>query len=551
MHRDYTAISKAYAEDVIGDGIPACRQIKQACQRFLNDLESDTWAYDAAKAHKACAFIELLPHVKGELARKRQTLILEPWQVFIICNLFGFVDADGLRKYREAFILVPRKNGKSTLASGIALYMAFMDGEMGAEVWIGANSMDQADAVFVPAKKMAEQPMFVAAFGVEVMAQSVTQASTGNFVRPMIGKPRDGTNPHCGILDESHEAADATAYDAMQTGMGSRTQPLLVTITTAGVNLAGPCFLQQRYAESVLAGDADNPRLFAMIFTIDQGDSWQDFECWKKANPNLGISVSETYLKDQHTVALQRPEKASMAQTKHLNKWVSSREAWLNMADWSNSADASLALEDFHGCTATLGLDLATKTDVAALVARVTTPEGKVALFPYLFLPEGALTRSKSAESYRAWSDRGDLILTDGEATDFGVIEDKVRELCSRLEVQQIGCDQWQAQQMMQNLMADGLPVIQCGANTKTFAPAMLEFEALLVDGHLIHPDNHAFNWMAGNVVAKADARGNLYPRKPDGQNHLKIDGIVAALMAEAVAQTLVEAVSDPFIDVW
>lgn len=549
--RDYTEIATSYAKNVLDGTIPACRQVQQACQRFLTDLAGDAWVYDADKAHFACGFIELLPHIKGELARKRKTLVLEPWQVFIIANLFGLVDARGLRKYREAFLLIPRKNGKSTLAAGIALFMAFMDGEAGAEVWIGANSMDQADAVFVPAKKMAELPALKEAAGLTVWAKSVEQPHSGSKLASQIGKPKDGTNPHCAILDEQHEAADATAYDAMKTGMGSRSQPLLLTITTAGVNLAGPCFLQQRYAEAVLNGDAENDRLFALIYTIDQDDDWRDFECWQKANPNFDVSVSESYLRAQHKEALSRPEKQAMARTKHCNEWVSSRSAWLNQADWARAGDDELLLEDCAGRPAWLGLDLATKTDIAALTARVALEDGRVALFPFLFLPDGALTRSKNAESYRLWADKGDLIMTDGEATDFSLIEDRIRHLCRVLEVKQIGFDPWQAHQLSQNLMADGLPVVECSANTKTFSPAMREFEAYLLDGTLVHPNNAAFNWMAGNVVAKADPRNNLYPRKPDGQPHLKIDGIVAALMAEAVAQNEPEPSGPPVVHCW
>jgi phage terminase large subunit-like protein len=551
VSRDFTAIAKRYARQVITGKIPACRQIIQACERFERDLKSKDWKYDKAKAHRACVIIELLPHSKGELARKRQLMVLEPWQVFVVINLFGFVDTDGLRKYREAFLLMTRKTGKSQLAACIAIVMGFCDGEVGAEVWIGANSMDQAKAVFVPCQKMAATPAFVEAFGIEVRASSIMQEASGNFIQPMIGKPKDGSNPHCAILDEAHEADSSMAYDAMKTGMGARAQPLLVTITTAGVNLAGPCYAQQRYAEAVLAQDVDNPRLFAMIFTIDPEDDWRDFDCWKKANPNLGVSIFEEGLKATYLEALHRPEKASIAQTKHLNRWVSSRSAWINMNDWANAADPDLDIESLKSCTATLGLDLATKSDIAAVVARVIMEDGRVALFPFLFLPESALERSANAETYRQWRAQGHLIITDGNATDFGEIEDKVRWLCDHLNVEHVGFDQWQAESTAQRLQEDGISVIKCIANVRTFSPAMVDFEANLRVGLYVHPDNPAFNWMAANIVSKPDARGNLYPRKPDGQDQLKIDAIIAALMAEAVSMSLIEPAEEPFVAFW
>jgi phage terminase large subunit-like protein len=426
--------------------------------------------------------------------------------------------------------------------------MAFADGEVGAEVWIGANSMDQAKAVFTPAQKMASIPEFIEATGVEVRAMSVVQESTGNFVQPMIGKPKDGTNPHCAILDEAHEADSSVAYDAMKTGMGARSQPLLITITTAGVNLAGPCKLQQSYAESVLAGQVDNPRLFAAIWTIDQKDDWKDFECWKKANPNLGVSIFEQNLQAAYTEALQRPEKAAMAQTKHLNRWVSSRSAWLNMVDWSKAADTTLDLSKLAKRPATIGTDLATKSDLAVVTARVELEDGRIALFPFCFLPEGALTRAKNSESYQQWREKGHLIVTEGEATDFSEIKAKLLELNSQLAVRMNAFDGWQAQQMMQELMAEGLPVTEVRANVQNFSTPMRDFEAMLLRGELVHPDNLCMNWMAGNVVAKEDARGNLYPRKPDNQPHLKIDGIVTALMAEAVAQEPEPEDNEPFV---
>lgn len=534
MPPSFTDRALTYARSVDDGRIPACRQLKLAARRFLADLDAGVWTYDASKVERVCSFGELLPHTKAKWAANGELIRLEPWQIFILANIFGFVDDAGNRRFRQAFLLIPRKNGKSTVAAIIALYLAFADGEAGAEVYCGATTQKQAFEVFTPAKLMASRASgFARELGVTIGAQHLATADN-SFFRPVIGKPGDGSSPHGWICDEYHEADDSSQLDTAITGMGAREQPLLLVITTAGTNTAGPCRELQQHAEAVLEGQLDEARLFAAIWTIDAADDWRDFEVWRKANPNLGVSVSEEYLRERHREALDRPAKASINLTKHCNVWKSSASAWLNMADWAGVGDAP-ALDTLAGRRAWLGLDLATKTDVCALVALVELPDGRHGYYPFLFLPELAVDASKNAAAYADWASTGELIVTEGQASDFQAVLDKVFELAQHLDVRAVAYDPWQAHYVGQLIAATGISSVEFPMKTETLSPPSIEFEADLLTRKLCHPNNRAFNWMAGNVVVREDPRGNIYPKKPANQDHLKIDGIAAAIMARGL----------------
>jgi len=546
----FTRIAISYAEGVTAGSILACQQITQSCQLFLNDIDGDEWEFKPKAIERVCKFIELLPHSKGQWASKRETIRLEPWQVWVLAGIFGFVDpTTQYRKVTEALLLIPRKNGKSTFAAGIATYMAFLDNEAGAEVWIGANSKDQADACFEPARQMVlRSPQFMEAAGIEVHAKSVFSPGTGSFIRSMIGKPGDGSNPHCAILDEAHENDSSEQYDTMKTGMGSRTQPLLLTITTAGFNVAGPCRQLQVDAELVLAGIVSNPSLFTAIFTIDKEDDWTDFEVWKKANPNFGVSIQENYLRNQYEDALNKPAKKAALLTKHLNVWENSTSGWLDMRAWS-ACRSDKTLADLAGLPAFAAYDVSTQTDISALVLCVmdgVTPY----FFPFFFLPEGAVQGSKNADAYRGWSSSGHIVLTPGNATDFSSIKEQFAKLVSQFHIKGVAYDPWQGHQFAQEIQDQypNIDVRKFAQNIGNYNPVMLEFEALVADNKLRHSDNPCMNWMAGNVSIRANSANHLFPNKPDKQHHLKIDGIVAALMAYAMKMNEPELVT-PGID--
>lgn len=531
----YADRATRFARGVAAGKILAPDTVRQACRLHLGWLAEKKWVFDKAKANKAAYIIEHFRHVKGDWASRGECIRLEDWQVFLVCSLFGWVDGAGRRRFRQAYVKLPRKNAKSTLAAAIGLVLAFTEGEAGAEVYAGATSEKQAWEVFGPASQMARGD-FAEAFDLKVAARSIFSADMSRFA-PIIGKPGDGASPHGAIIDEYHEHATPEQFNTMVTGMGARSQPLALVITTAGDNTAGPCFQLEKHALSVLAGDVQDDRIFALIYGIDRGDDWRDFRVWRKANPNLGVSLDEDFLRDRYQESLVRPELQGVNLTKHLNVWVTARDAWLNRAKWDACGDAGLVDEDFAGCAATIGGDLASKIDIAALVARVVAADGRVIRFPRFYIPEAQLgPGSQNAAAYSGWVASGHLVATPGDAIDFEFIEMDLRRWMALFRVTSIGFDPWQSADISQRLLRDGAPVVDYGMNPRNLAAPMVQVEAAVEVGAFLHPANPCFDWMASNVTAREDARGNKYPRKPDGQAHLKIDGMMAALMAEGLA---------------
>jgi phage terminase large subunit-like protein len=334
-----------YAKLVVAGKIPASKWVRLACKRHLDDLQRSKqrnfqYRFDPAKAERPCRFVEALPHTKGKWASAGETITLGPWQCFIICVLFGWlVKSTGKYRFREAYIKVPRKNGKSILGSSIGLFKFAADGEFGAEVYSGATTEKQAWEVFRPARLMVERTQALQkAFGITVNAKSLTILSNGSKFEPLIGKPGDGASPSCAIVDEYHEHPDDTLYDTMKTGMGARENPLLLVITTAGSDRSGPCYSLEKDVEKVLEGTLQNDRLFGIMYGIDQKDDWKSEAALIKANPNYGVSVFSDFLLDAQRDAINNARKQNVFKTKHLDEWVNAGIPGFNMAKWDDLA---------------------------------------------------------------------------------------------------------------------------------------------------------------------------------------------------------------------
>ncbi len=545
MANPHTNKANAYARDVVKGRKPAGKMVVQACQRHLDDLETakknpkSAYYFDREAGNRACSFLSLLPHVKGRWAAKRENVVLEPWQCFIIANIFGWKRRkDGLRRYREAYIEVPRKSGKSFLAAGVGLYCFLADGEYGAEVYAGATSERQAWEVFRPARQMAQRTKEMTDhFGIDVNAKSLVRPFDGARFEPLIGNPGDGASPSCAIIDEFHEHQNPNLYDTMITGMGAREQALCFIITTAGSNIGGPCHEKRTEAIKMLDGVEDDDRLFAAIYSIDSEDEWCTKEGMAKANPNLGVSISEDFLEAQVAAALRSPTKQAAVKTKHFNCWVGARDAWLNMEVWHAAADPSLKMEDFKDCPAVLAIDLATKIDLAAMSLMFHKEIGGKTHyfnFPIFYLPEEGLSAAKNAQRYIGWAKSGVINLIEGEEVDFNRIQADVIALCGEYQIDEVAYDPWQATMLAQNLAEEGITVVELRNTVGNMSPAMKEVEAALMSGRFHHDGNPCLTWCASNVTAKMDAKDNIFPRKEVQDN--KIDGMVAAIMAMARA---------------
>lgn len=547
-----------YARAVVAGKVLACRWIKLLCQKHLDDLElqaEDSYPYkfEPAKAEKVAKFLQLLPHTKGKWAGKRELIKLEPWQLFSVCVPFGWLrKKDGTRRYRTLLVFVPRKNGKSIIGGGLGVYMFTADGEFGAEVYSGATTEKQAWEVFRPAKQMIERtPELREHFGVEVNASNMARLEDGSRFEPVIGKPGDGSSPSCAIVDEYHEHQDSTLFDTMETGMGAREQPVMLVITTAGSSIGGPCHQLVRDSERMLEGVIDRPDLWPALFTIDQGDDWTSEEALRKANPNFGISISEDFLLARQRDAMQSATRQATFRTKHLNEWVGAKNAWLNMLRWKE-APARKSLQELEGRPCYLGLDLASKIDIAGnlLVFPPVDGDPQWHVHGRYYLPEARVIEELDSNTarYREFDALGLLTLTDGEVIEFEVIKEDLREFAGRFDLQAVAYDPWQATQLAQEMELEGLPMVEVRQTVQNISEPMKEVEALVLQRKLAHGDCPVLTWMASNVVAKLDVKDNIYPNKERPEN--KIDGMVGLIMAisRAIAQGPQTNVND-FLD--
>ncbi|MGB1215880.1 MAG: terminase large subunit [Pikeienuella sp.] len=536
----YIEAARKYAEDVVSGVIPACRYVQQACQRQLDDLASPPAGYqfDAEKAERVCAFVELCPHVKGELARRGETIRLEPWQVFILTTVFGWVDERGNRRFRSVYIEVPRGNGKSALSSPLGLYMLAADGEEGSEVYSAATTRDQARIVFRVAQAMVRKmPGLQKSLGVKVPAQAITQERTNSTFQALSadGHTLDGLNVHMAIVDELHAHKTPDVYEVLETGLGKRPQSMLWAITTAGFNKHGVCFKVRDFAAKVLAGTASGEMAtatFGIIYTIDEGDDPFTEESLIKANPNYGISVDPSHVLQMASKAKQSAQDRTNYLTKHLDVWVDANHALFDTDHWRRCEDKTLDEVDFEQDESVIALDLASKIDIAAklnVYKRQVNGKDHYYAFPAFFLPRAAIEEDRHP-MYRGWEMQGDLTCTPGETIDFGVIEDEIRLEVPGRNISAVVADPWQAQHMISNLQRDNFPADEFRQTVANMSEATKTLDALMREGRVHHPGNAVMNWMVGNVVGHFDVKDNVYPRKELPGN--KIDGAVALIMA-------------------
>jgi phage terminase large subunit-like protein len=544
-HASYVDTARLYARQVAAGEIAACHWVQRACQRQLDDLSrfkgraspyrfnpklKDKLGRSFYPADNLCAFIERLPHVKGPLAG--QTIALEPWQTFILTTVFGWIKPDGKRRFRRSYIEVPRGNAKSTLSSAVGLYMLAADREGGAEIYSLATTRDQARIVFGDAQAMARASAgFRQRFGVSVGAHNLHVLNTGAKFEALSaeGSTLDGLNIHFGCVDELHAHKTRTVYDVVETGIGKRDNSLLWVITTAGSNRAGICYEVRTYNTKVLDGHLADESQFGIIYGLDDGDDWTSEQALRKANPNWAVSVRPEVVAGLQYKALQMPAATNNFKTKHLNDWVNADTAWMDMRAWERCKCETLRWEDFEGEPCYIGLDLATKTDIAALVAVFPRPEGRFAVLGRFYLPEDSVYEGRNSQ-YSGWAQSQRLVATSGAVTDFDVIEADLLDLQSRFNVRQVAFDPWQATQLASHMLERGLPMVEMRATVSNFSEPMKMLEALVLKGALEHDGDPVLGWMMSNVVAHLDAKENIYPRKERAEN--KIDGVVALIMA-------------------
>lgn len=528
-----------------------------ACQRHLDDLSRSRskafeYKYDPARAGRVCGWMERFPHVKGKWARGWTPIHLEPWELFIVCSIFGWVHKKtGLRRFTEADVLVPRKNGKTVLAALIALRMFVADAEPGSEVYCGASDKKQAKEVFTPAARMAKRAQgFKEYHGITFAKESMYVAEDGSKFEIVIGNPGDGASQHCWVLDEYHEHATDDQYQTARTGAMSREQPLLLVISTAGFDIESPCLELQRNLEKVLSGDIVDDRLFGIIYTVDDPDRvvevdgkkvpyWSTVEALRECNPNFGISVLEDRIVPDLRRAMQRPNLQNAFKVKHENIWTNAREAWMDMVKWKACADPSLAIDDFIHEPCYEGFDLGARIDLTSrckIFVRWVGDQRHYFIFGRHYVP---LDRAHDGDhqQYERWLMESDklepahrfFIGHRGPEIQLAFVQREVGEEVDRFNYVRLGFDPHQALQMQQELKLrlgqdsqGNDKVTDIPQTWKYLDPAMKEVEAAVLSGRLHHNGDPVLRWAISNVVVKPDANENIFPRKEN--NASKID---------------------------
>lgn len=487
--------------------------------------------FDAASAARAVGFFaDVLRHTKGEWAGGR--FILAPWQERIVRDVFGWKRPDGTRRYRRVYIEVPRKNGKSTLAAGLALYLLYADQEAGAEVYSAAADRDQAGIVFEQAKAMAElEPELVAVS--EIYRRSIMVPSTGSSYRVLSADvpTKHGLNAHGVLFDELHAQPTRDLWDVLTTSTGARRQPLVVAITTAGFDRQSVCWEVHEYARQVRDGIIADPSFLPVIYAAEPGDGWTAEATWRKANPGLGITVKLEYLRDECRRAIESPAYQNTFRRFHLSEWTEQQDRWIDLGVWAENG-ATIAEAELAGRRCFAGLDLSSTTDLSALVLLFPLDDGRYATLCRFWLPSANLGEriQRDRVPYDAWARDGFLELTGGNVVDYDVIRARVNELARRFEIRELAIDRWNATQLSTQLAGDGLMVVPFGQGFASMAAPTKEFMNLLLGRRLLHGGQPVLTWMAANVAVQQDAAGNLKPDK--AKSTARIDGIVAVVMA-------------------
>ncbi|WP_204578183.1 terminase large subunit [Citrobacter cronae] len=538
-----------YARDVVGGKILACQLTVLACQRHLDDLErakDPAWPYrfDKNKAERFLRFAQKMPHTAGEWARKKLRIEFEPWQKFALGVPFGWVNKkSGFRRFSEIYIEVPRKNGKSAIAAAVGNYMFCADGEHGAEVYCGATTEKQAWKVFSPALQMVKKlPALRQKYSVKPWAKKMTRPD-GSVFAPVIGDPGDGDSPSCAIIDEYHEHQTDALYTTMTTGMGAREQPITLIITTAGYDITSPCYEKRAQVVEILRRNRvgeENETIFGIIYGLDDDDDWTKPEALIKANPNFGISVKEHFLRAKQLLGISNPSQTNKILTKHFNRWVSARTVFYDLQKWMAAADNSLKLSDFADEDCWLGIDLASKVDLNAVVPVFRREVDGITHFycvsPMFWVPEDTVyspnpTLKTTSDRYQSFVKQEVLIPTEGAEVDYRLIFESILQLRQRVKIVQCPIDPYGATSLRHMLEEEGLEPVEIRQNFTNMSDPMREIEAALASGRFHHDGNPIMNWCIQNVIGRylPGSDDIVRPGKEGKQN--KIDGAVGLLM--------------------
>lgn len=546
-----------YAHDVVSGRVLAGPLVRLACQRHLADLTRTDLVWDKAQAARAIGFFRDVLRLNGG-EHEGKPFILEPFQCFIVGSLFGWYGVDGARRFRVAYVEIAKGNGKSPLAAGIGHYMLSADKEPRAEVYAAATKKDQAMILFRDAVAMVDQSPALSSrlkqSGQQPNVWNLADTSTGSFFRPIASDDaQSGPRPHCALIDEVHEHKSALMIDMMRAGTKGRRQALIFEITNSGFDRHSVCWQHHEYSARVLeAGARGDPALgddawFAFVAGLDDGDDWTDESVWPKANPNLGVSVTVKYLREQVREAQGMPAKQNVVRRLNFCEWTEQDERWLDMALWDQGKEP-FDLAALRGRVCYAGLDLAKVNDLSAL-ALVFPPkeagERWKAICKFWIPKDDMHTRSKRDRvPYDVWVRDGLITATEGNVTDFAFIEAAILELAGTYQIKEVAFDRTFAGEIVQHLQAEGMTMVQFGQGFLSMGAPTTELQRLLLAGQFQHGGNPVLRWNANNVTVASDPAGNIKPDKERSTE--RIDGVVATIMA--LGRAIVQPVEGPSV---
>lgn len=526
-----------YAISVVRGDISACEDVQLACQRFLDGAERKDAPYEfvPAKIEHVLKFVKFCRHVKGPEAGK--PIQLEPFQVLFLAGIYGFRDKrdHSKRWVTDVILFVPRKSGKTTIASIIALYELVL-GDAGAEVFTLATNRDQASICFDSSKAIVEgmDPALAAKFLVyrSEIKKAGDSTSTYRALSRENRKTGDGKNPSVAIVDEAAQIVERSSIEVLHSGMGARKNPLRLYLTTASFTRETKFHEDLQHFRSVIRGAAeDTYKWFGLLYSIDPGDQWSNPAVWGKANPMLGISVTSEHIQHMADEASNKPASLNEFLCKQLNIYVSANAAWIDRKYWDQSVRDMP--EDKPESTF-IAFDLAQSRDLNAVCTLHRYKEEDFQAEFQFFLPEESLGfvpnhyKPIYAEAVRT----GILKLTEGNVTDINEIESYIRKRCQQYEVKAINFDPYNAAALVSNLYAEGLPVIKVGQSMAVLSNPSKTAEQLILKKAIHHNGNPFLGWQLGNCEIYTDVNGNIKVRKNEADPSAKVDGIIALIMA-------------------
>jgi len=527
-----------YADAVRSGKQKVCKWVQLAVERQFNDLKNlhkEGYHFDPkAAAGVVWFFPEYLKHYKGGFNGK--PFILEPWQQFITACLFGWKNKDGFRRFNKAYIEVPRKNGKSTYAASLGIYLFMFDNEAGAEIYVAATKHAQAKICHNDAKEMIKRSPKLNE-QVTILRDNIHIVETASKFEPLAAdsKTLDGLNVSTAIIDEVHAHADRNLWGVLETGIGSRDQPIMIGITTAGTNKESICHDLKTYTEKLLElpDEFKDESFFGIVYTIDEGDNWEDEASWFKANPNLTVSCKLEDLRKKVVKARNMPAELSNFLRKHLDVWTESENPWLNMRLWRECND-EVDPEKLIGRDCYIGIDLANTLDITAMVLLFPPiePDEKIKLLFHFWIPSDNIHDRVHRDKvpYDTWIRQGYIHTTPGNVVDYDFIEQTIDEEVNKYKVLEIAYDPYNAMQLMAKLQDKGLECISIAQTWNNMSPPTKELETLIYSKQIAHGNNPVITWMMSNTVVHIGPSGNYKPDKR--KSNERIDGVIATIMA-------------------